>query len=165
MTPVQILIILALTLFALYRQSISHEVSLGPARFKWVWIYGVVGLLVGGTYMPTTITSWSVLGSGVLFSIIIGMLQGRLIEIWQESDGRIFCKGTPLTMTLFLFLIGSKWIIGTLQYLYNQPTEQGGFGEILIMIAVMAAFEVEIVRRRIRVLYPDNPVDSLPEGQ
>ncbi|AJJ12472.1 putative membrane protein [Yersinia rohdei] len=165
MTPVQILIILALTLFALYRQSISHEVSLGPARFKWVWIYGVVGLLVGGTYMPTTITSWSVLGSGVLFSIIIGMLQGRLIEIWQESDGRIFCKGTPLTMTLFLLLIGSKWIIGTLQYLYNQPTEQGGFGEILIMIAVMAAFEVEIVRRRIRVLYPDNPVDSLPEGQ
>ena len=62
-------------------------------------------------------------------------------------------------------LVESKWIIGILQYLYNQPTEQGGFGEILIMIAVMAAFQVEIVRRRIRALYPDNPVDSLPEGR
>ena len=165
MTPAQILIILVLTLFALYRQSVSHEMSLGPARFKWAWVYGMVGLVVGGTYMPATMTSWVVLGSAVLFSVVVGVLQGRLIEIWREPDGRIFCKGTPLTINLFLLLVGSKWIIGTLQYLYNQPTEQGGFGEILIMIAIMAAFQVEIVRRRIRVLYPDNPVDSLPEGQ
>lgn len=93
MTPVQILIILVLTLFALYRQSASHEVPLGPARFKWAWVYGMVGLVVGGTYMPATMTSWLVLGSGVVFSIVIGVLQGRLIEIWREADGRIFVKG------------------------------------------------------------------------
>lgn len=62
-------------------------------------------------------------------------------------------------------LVESKWIIGILQYLYNQPTEQGGFGEILIMIAVMALFQVEISRCRIRALSPDNPVDLLPKGQ
>jgi hypothetical protein len=76
MTIPQILILLALTVYALYRQSIRHEID-GKARFKLSCIYAVVGVVVGGFYLPTSATSWSVLAGSLALSAVIGLARGR----------------------------------------------------------------------------------------
>ena len=47
MTIPQIAVLLALAIYAVYWQSIRHEVT-GKSRFKLAWIYGIVGIAVGG---------------------------------------------------------------------------------------------------------------------
>ena len=158
MKPTQILILLALTIYALYRQSIRHEVT-GHSRFKLAWIYGIVGLVVGGFYVPVSTASWAILVGSIALSAVVGVARGKLTRLWVEPDGRVFSQGTALTITLFLLLVGSKWIIGAVQYLSGQQgggnsAEHGGFGEILVLIAIMVALQAEIIWRRARVLKP-----------
>lgn len=150
MTPPQILILLALTAYAIYRQSIRHEV-VGHSRFKLAIIYTVVGLAVGGFYLPPDATSWAVLLGGLLASVIVGVLRGRFTRLWREADGRVFSRGTPLTVGLFLALVGGKFAIGTWQYLHHAHPH-GGFGEVLVMIGAMVAMQAQIVWQRATAL-------------
>jgi hypothetical protein len=52
MTPLEIAAILALTAWAVYRQTVVAEITLSPARFRMAAVYAVVGLLVGGFDLP-----------------------------------------------------------------------------------------------------------------
>lgn len=148
MTPTQILVIAVLCIYALYRQSIRVEVTDGRQRFKLALIYGIVGLAVGGFYLPPSPASWGILVFGVLLSVVVGVARGRLTRLWVEPDGRMFRQGTPLTIALFVLLVGSKFGIGAWQYLHHAPEAHGGFGEVLVMIAVMVAVQAEIGWRR-----------------
>jgi len=147
MTPAQILILLAMTIYAVYRQSIRHEV-VGSRRFKLAIIYLAVGLAVGGYYLPPDALSWGLLVGSLLASALIGVLRGRWTRLWREPDGRVFSQGTPLTVGLFLLLVGAKFALGTWQYLH-QDHPHGGFGEVLILIGVMVALQAEVVWRRV----------------
>ena len=147
MSPQEILIIIALTVYAIYKQSTRHAV-VGRTRFKLALIYMVVGLVAGGFYMPANSTAWTVLGASIAASAVVGIARGQLSRVWREPDGQAFAQGTPLTIGLFLLLVAGKFAIGAWQYIEHAPGEHGGFGEVLLLIGIMVGLQAETVWRR-----------------
>ncbi|MET0542178.1 MAG: hypothetical protein ABWZ88_10515 [Variovorax sp.] len=147
MTPTQILVIVALTVYAIYKQSVAHPVN-GKSRFKLAIIYCIVGLISGGFYLPPSGLSWTILLGSLLLSAVVGVARGRLSKMWIAADDQVMVRGTPLTITLFVLLIAAKFAIGAWQYMTHQPGEHGGFGEVLLLIGVMVALQAEVVWRR-----------------
>ncbi|CAG9167892.1 hypothetical protein CURE108131_16850 [Cupriavidus respiraculi] len=154
MTVPQILVIVALCIYAVYRQTVRNELK-GKSRFKLALIYGIVGLAVGGFFLPSSPTSWAILLGGVVLSAMIGYARGKLTRVWEE-DGRLYSQGTPLTIALFLLLILAKFAAGTVEYLTG-TSQHGGFGEVMLLIAIMVAFQAEIVWRRALALRGERP--------
>lgn len=153
MSPTQIVALLALTAYAIYRQSQRHEVT-GSGRFKMAIIYAIVGLAVGGFSRPDGAAEWVLLVAGLALSVVVGLARGRLTRMWAETDDaghHVYAQGTPLTIGLFLGLVAVKFAMGTAAY-FLHVSDDGGFGEVLFMIAIMVAFQAEIVWRRAQVL-------------
>lgn len=134
----------------MYRQSVRHEVS-ARARFKLAIIYAIVGIAAGGFYVPPDALSWITLALSLLASVVVGVARGRLTRLYREPDGRIYSQGTPLTIGLFLLLVGGKFALGAWLY-FQQAHPHGGFGEILLMIAAMVAMQAQIVWHRAQAL-------------
>jgi hypothetical protein len=150
MSPAEIAMIVALTAYAAYRQSIRRAV-VGKTRFKLAAIYAVVGVVAGGYYVPPDAVSWSALAFSLVASLLVGLARGRLTALEVGAEGQVFCQGTWLTLSLFFLLIGAKFAWGTWQYLHHQHPH-GGFGEVLLLIAAMIAVQAEIVWRRAQAL-------------
>ena len=149
MSPLGLLAIVALVGYAIYRQSRRTEIT-GQARFKLAIIYAVVGIAVGGFSRPDNVTEWALLLAGVALSVGVGLARGRLTRMWAEDtpEGRrIYSQGTALTIGLFVGMVVVKFGLGTIAY-FAHVSDDGGFGEILLMIAVMVAFQAEIIWRR-----------------
>jgi hypothetical protein len=149
MSPFEIVALLALVGYAIYRQTREHEV-VGGSRFKLAIIYAIAGLLIGGFALPHSAAEVLVLGIGLALSVIVGLARGRLTRLWVQ-DGKAYSKGTPLTIGLFLGLVAAKFAIGTVCY-FLKISDDGEFGEVLVMIAIMIAFQAEIVWRRAQAL-------------
>ena len=147
MSPLEIVILVSMLGYAVWRQTQRHEV-VGASRFKLAIIYGIVGLVVGGFHLPHSGSAIALLATTIALSIIFGLMRGRYTRVWAE-DGRVYSQGTVLTVSLFFVLIAAKFGLGTIAYL-EKLSNDGGFGEILLMIAVMVAFQAEIVWRRAR---------------
>jgi hypothetical protein len=58
-----------------------------------------------------------------------------------------------LLISLFLGLIVAKFAVGTAAY-FLHISDDGGFGEILLMIAIMVAFQAALIWRRAQPLSP-----------
>ncbi|MEJ2870596.1 hypothetical protein WCD74_22715 [Actinomycetospora sp. OC33-EN08] len=140
-----LLIILALVGYAIYKQSQRHEV-VGSSRFKLAIIYGIVGIAIGGYHVPVNGLAWLFLGISIALSVVVGLARGRYTRIWNEG-GRVYAQGTALTIGLFLGMVVVKFGLGTIAY-FEGINDSGGIGEVLIMIAVMIAFQAELVWRR-----------------
>jgi hypothetical protein len=149
-SPLELIAILALTGFAVYRQSKVNEVT-GRDRFKLAVIYGAVGLIIGGFSLPHGAVAVALLVASVAISVLVGFARGRLTRVWLAPDGRRYSQGTVLTIGLFLAMIAAKFALGAVAYLAHVPGH-AGLGEILVMIAVMIAMQAEIVWRRARAL-------------
>lgn len=149
MSPIEIVALLALVGYAIYRQTRRHEV-VGAARFTLAIGYAIAGILIGGFSLPHTPAEVVVLGGGLVLSVVVGLARGRVTRLWAE-DGRVYCQGTALTVGLFLGLVAAKFAIGTACY-FLHITDDGGFGEIMVMIAIMVAFQAELVWRRAQAL-------------
>lgn len=145
MSLYELITILALTGYAVYQQTRRHEV-VASTRFKLTLIYLVVGLLIGGMHLPRTPLAVVFLIISILLSLVVGQIRGRLTRLWVE-DGVIYSRGTPLTVGIFLGLIASKFVLGTIAYL-THASDTGGIGEILIMLAIMMAIQAELIHRR-----------------
>jgi hypothetical protein len=152
MSPTEIIIILALTGYAIYQQTRRHEVD-GKNRFKLAIIYAVGGLIVGGIYMPKNAAAWGLLVLSIALSAGVGLLRGRKTRVWAAANGKIYSQGTVLTISLFLALVAAKFAIGTAAY-FLHISDDSGFGEVLIMIAIMVAFQAELIWRRAQALRP-----------
>ena len=146
MTPIETLAILGLTVFAIYRQTRTTEVT-EDGRFKLAIIYAVIGLVIGGFAAPHGFAAYALLAVSFVLSAVVGLARGHLTRIWAERDGRVYTKGTPVTIALFLGLIACKFGLGALAYIWH-INDGEGFGEVLVMIAVMIAVQAEIVWRR-----------------
>jgi hypothetical protein len=149
-SPIEIVALVALVCYAVYRQTRQQEV-VGNTRFKLAIVYGVVGLVVGGFYFPDTGGEATLLLASIVLSAVVGVLRGRLTRVWAGPDGRVLSQGTPLTIGLFLGMIVVKFGMGTVAY-FTGVSDHGGFGEILLMIAVMVALQAELIWRRARPL-------------
>jgi len=64
-----------------------------------------------------------------------------------SGERKVYSQGTTLTVGLFLGMVVAKFGLGTYAY-FAHISDDGGFGEILVMIAVMVAFQAEIIWRR-----------------
>ena len=149
MDPVELVLILALVCYSIYRQTQKSEV-VGNSRFKLAIVYAVVGLLVGGFRPPIGFWPILVLAISLALSVVVGWLRGQYAKVWAEG-GRVYSRGTPLTIGLFIGLVVMKFAIGTIVYLRGIH-EDAGMGEIMIMIAIMIAFYAEVVWRRAKPL-------------
>lgn len=161
MSPFAIVALLALTGYAIYRQSQRHEVT-ARGRFTMAIIYAVAGLVVGGFSQPDGVAEWSLLVISIALSVGVGLARGRLTRMWTEDrpDGRhVIAQGTVVTIGLFVAMVVAKFGLGTWAY-FNGVSDDGGFGEILLMIAVMIAFQAELVWRRARALGATVPVPA-----
>lgn len=158
MSPLEIVAILALTGWAVYKQTVVSEVTTTAARFTMAGIYAVVGLAIGGFDTPSGWAGWAMIVTGLALSFVIGLVRGRYTRMWT-ADGRIWRQGTALTVGLFLGLIATKFALGTLAYLLHID-DGAGFGEVLLMIAIMIAVQAEIIRRRALAL--PTPTTPLP---
>ena len=160
MSLTEILILLALTGYAIFQQTRKHQV-IGNQRFKLAIIYGIVGLVVGGMNLPKNATAVALLAVSIVLSVAVGLIRGRYTKVWTGSDGNAYSQGTPLTIGLFFALVAAKFGIGTVAY-FLHISDDGGFGEILIMIAIMVAFQAELIWRRAQALTPASRGDHLP---
>ena len=152
MSPTEIIVLLALVGYAIYQQSRRHQV-VGSKRFKLAIIYAIVGLVVGGMHMPKNAAAWGLLVLSIALSVGVGLLRGRLTRMWATADGTVYSQGTALTIGLFLGLVAAKFAIGTAAY-FLHISDDGGFGEVLIMIAIMVAFQAQLIWRRAQALSP-----------
>src|SRR6476620_5623279 len=64
---VEILILVVMVGYAVYRQTQRHEV-VGSSRFKLAIIYAVVGLVVGGFSRPDSAAEWGLLAASLALS-------------------------------------------------------------------------------------------------
>ena len=145
------LLILALVVYAIIRQTQQHEV-VGSTRFKLALIYAGVGVLIGGFNLPRTFWPIVFLAISLLLSVVVGIVRGRHTRVWRDAaTGTVRAQGTPLTIGLFVGLIVAKVALGTVAYL-RDISDDGGVGEILVMIALMVGLQAEIVWRRARPL-------------
>ncbi len=153
MSPLAILALLALVGYAIYQQTQRHEIT-GAGRFKLAIIYAAVGLVIGGFSRPDTPAEWGLLAASLALSVVVGLARGRLTRMWVEDrpDGRhVVAQGTAVTIGLFLALVAAKFALGTWAY-FAHVSDDGGFGEVMFMIAVMVAFQAELVWRRARAM-------------
>jgi hypothetical protein len=153
MSPTELLIILALVGYAVYRQTRQHEL-VGRSRFKLAIIYGIVGLVIGGITVPHGGLAVLLFAASIALSLVVGFVRGRYTRIWRDGD-TLFAQGTTFTVTLFLLMIAAKFGLGTVAY-FAHITADGGLGEIMVMIAIMVAVQAEYVWRRAQALLPAN---------
>jgi hypothetical protein len=146
MSPVEVIAILALTAWSIYKQTQRAEVT-ASGRFKMSIIYGIVGLCVGGFDLPSGAAGYSMIGFGLLLSLAVGVARGRLTHVWLAPDGRVLKQGTALTVGLFVGMIAVKFALGTWAY-FAHVDDGAGFGEVLLMIALMLAVQAQLVSRR-----------------
>lgn len=141
----EILILVAMMSYAIYMQTKRHEV-VGDTRFKLAIIYGIIGLAMGGLSLPDQPFEIGFLVVGLLLSIGVGLIRGKYTRVWAQ-DGRVYSQGTAFTISLFLLLVLTKFAMGTAAYFLGL-SDGGGFGEILLMIALMVAFQAQIIWNR-----------------
>ena len=110
-------------------------------------IYAVIGVAVGGFMLPAGAVGWGLLVFSLALSAVVGVIRGRRTDVWMQHDGRVVRKGNAITIILFLGLVGAKFALGTFAY-FDHISDGAGFGEIMVMIAIMIAVQAEIVYRR-----------------
>jgi hypothetical protein len=153
MSPIEIIALLALTAYAIYKQTQRHLVT-GTGRFKLAIIYAVVGVAVGGFSRPDTPAEWTLLIASLILSAVVGLARGQLTRMWMATstdEPQVYSQGTALTIGLFVGLVAVKFALGAFAY-FAHISDDGGFGEILVMIAVMVAFQAELIWRRAQTL-------------
>jgi len=148
MSTTELIIIAALVGYAIYKQTRVSVVT-GRARFKLALTYAIVGVVLGIT-VPHNAAAVGLLGASFVISLVVGFARGACTRVWREADGRVRSRGTAVTIGLFLALIASKFLLGTVAHFLN--IHDSSVGEILLMIAVSVAVQAEIVWRRAQML-------------
>lgn len=149
MTSLDLIAIVALVGYAIYRQTRTNHIT-GRARFTLAIIYTAVGLLLG-VHVAHTPAAYGLLAVGLVASLVVGFVRGRLTRMWRDDRGEIYTRGTALTIGLFLGLVAFKFVLGAVAYLTHTPYESG-IGSVLVMVGVMLAVQAELIWRRAQAM-------------
>jgi hypothetical protein len=155
MSTTEIVAIIALVAYAIYKQTHVAEVT-NRGRFKMAIIYAIVGICVGGFVAPHSPAAAILLVASVALSLVVGVARGRLTRVWAETDGRIMRQGTTLTVGLFIAMIVVKFGMGAYASIAHID-QSGGFGEIMLMMAVMVAVQAEMIKNRAAAITVSRP--------
>src|SRR5437763_13229170 len=93
MSATEILAILALVAWSVYRQTRTSQVT-AKSRFKMAIIYTIVGLCVGGFDRPSGLIGYGMIAIGLALSPVVGLARGRLTRVRADAEGRVFSQGT-----------------------------------------------------------------------
>lgn len=147
--PVQALAILAMVLFALYRQTRQAPVTHGLSSYKIPIIYAVAGYvsMPSQGWTPPQGIGWAFLIGGIALGGLVGLIRGLATKVWVDPDGIWMRQGTWVTVILFLGLVATKTALGFLAG-FSGIHDGASFGEVLVVIAVMAAAQVWIISTR-----------------
>jgi hypothetical protein len=146
MSATEITALIALSAYPVYKQSRVSQVE-GQGRFKMAIIYAVVAITVGRFTLPTSTPAVLLLAFSLLLSVSVGLARGGLTQVWMATDGTVLSKGTILTVGLFVVMVAVKFALGTYADIRGVPGNIG-LGGILLMIAAMAAAQVETTHAR-----------------
>jgi hypothetical protein len=149
MSTTELIVILALTGYAVYKQTRKNEIT-GKSRFKLAIIYAVVGVVLG-VHVAHSPGAIALLAVSLLASLLIGYVRGTRSRMWRETNGRVFSQGTVFTVGLFLGLIAFKFALGTVAY-FSHISYGTSMGEILLMIGLMLGVQAEIIWRRAQAM-------------
>jgi hypothetical protein len=149
MSTFELIAILALCGYSVYQQSQTAQVN-EQGRFKMAIMYAAAGLIVGGFAVPHG-AAMGFLAASAALSLVVGLARGWLTLVWVDAAGQVWRRGTPVTIGLFLAMVAVKFGLGALASIEG-VRDGAGFGEILVMLAIMIAVQAEIVWRRGRAL-------------
>lgn len=150
---VESVVVIALMAFSVYKQTQRSEVKRGMGVFLIAIVYAAIGAVTGGLAVPTGAAAWLLLGSGAVLSLIVGLARGYLTRVWIDADGHRMSQGTALTVGLFIALVASK--VGLTVFAgYHGYQSASGFGQVLVVVAVMIAVQEYVARRRAFTLQP-----------
>ncbi len=149
MSTTELIIILALTGYAVFKQTRTHEIT-GRSRFTLAMIYAIVGIVLG-IHVAYSAGAIALLAVSLLASLLVGFIRGTRSKMWRERDGRVYSRGTVFTVGLFLGLIAFKFALGTVAY-FAHISYGTSIGEILLMIGLMVGVQAEISWRRAQAM-------------
>ena len=152
MHPVQLVVVFAMIVYAVYKQTRVAPAA-GPGRFKMAVIYAVVGIssLAASGWQSPDGAGWLFLVGGIVLSVLVGVARGYLTRVWVDAEGRSWRQGTALTISLFVVVVVVKVGLGVIAV--GAGVHDGSsFGEVLLVVAVMIAAQIEIVHRRVLAL-------------
>lgn len=169
-TTVSIAAVVAATAYSAVKQRRPHTVAFGVARFKKAAVLVGAGVVFGAFDPPTNRVALVSFAISLAMSVVVGWLRGRWSLLWRAAGAStVLHRGTTLTIGLFIGLVLAKRALAG----YGQShgvNDHGAFGEILLMIVVMAAVYAEVVARRGEALPPgpdcaaDQPGRSISPG-
>ena len=84
MSATEIIAILALVAWSIYRQTRKTEVT-ADGRFKMAIIYAIVGVCVGGFDRPAGLAGYGMIVIGLALSLVVGLARGRLTRMWTDA--------------------------------------------------------------------------------
>ncbi len=160
MTFFELVAILALVGYAIYRQTRTTEIT-GHGRFKLAIIYSIVGICLG-VHLPHSEVGMALFGVGIVAGVAVGLLRGKLTHMWNEA-GHIYTRGTALTIGLFLGLVTFKFGLGTVAYLTHTPYSSG-IGEVMLMVGIMLAVQAQLIWLRAQNEFGAVRTDALAQA-
>jgi hypothetical protein len=144
----EIVIIAALVAYAVYKQLTTAVVRPG-SRFRLAAIYLVAGVGLGFA-IPHGLVATGLLAASLVISVAVGCARGAFTRVWADPDGHIRSRGSLVTISLFLALIASKFVIGAIAD--RLGIHEASLGEVLVMISVSIAVQAQLVWRRAQLL-------------
>ncbi|MFF0160491.1 hypothetical protein ACFYRY_23620 [Streptomyces sp. NPDC005263] len=110
MTSGLLLIVGVTTVVVVSQFSVRRVRSLA---YLWVALLIVRGCVPPG---PSRTTSAGVafLAAGLVVSMVAGVLRGRTMPVWRDTDGRLYRKGGQVTLLLWLATIVVKLGLGAI---------------------------------------------------
>lgn len=94
MSATEVLAILVLVGWAIYRQTRASEVT-AESRFKMAIIYAIVGICVGGFDRPSGLAGYGMIAIGLALSLAVGLARGRLTRVWADAQDVSSLRAPP----------------------------------------------------------------------
>ena len=130
-----LLVLLVILPWSIWRQMHAHEVT-REGLIKLPLIFAAIGVFGFGTgSIPTDGSALAYLAFSIVLALGMGVWRGAEVSLWRDEDGKPTSKGNRTTILLWVALIGTKVVLGTIASITGWfPAEQAG--EVFIFLSI-----------------------------